>query len=321
MTIRVLMIPSLARFEGGESGIKRVVEAYHRYAQQTGIEYVDCPVSDSGKYDVFAVHAGSTDDYPKDRPTVSICHGLYWVEDYQASAAEWHTNAFVIESLRRAQSITVPSEWVAESIRRDVRVNPTILPHGIEWEQWQHTYKHEDYVLWNKNRAGDVCDPTPVSELAQRFPDVKFLTTFAGEGAPGNVEAIGLQPHENMKILVQRSGVYLATTKETFGIGTLEALASGSPVLGFAWGGNLDLVQHGVDGYLAKPGDYDDLAVGLAYCIQNREVLGKNGIMLSKKWTWENAAKILSQVYQSTWDKWNDLHGRPLKIEPALYAS
>ena len=35
---------------------------------------------------------------------------------------------------------------------------------------------------------------------------------------------------------------YLATTRETFGIGTLEALAAGVPVLGYDWGGTAELV-------------------------------------------------------------------------------
>jgi glycosyltransferase involved in cell wall biosynthesis len=42
----------------------------------------------------------------------------------------------------------------------------------------------------------------------------------------------------------RNAGVYLSTAKETFGIGILEALACGVPVLGYAHGGILDLVQH-----------------------------------------------------------------------------
>ena len=41
------------------------------------------------------------------------------------------------------------------------------LEQQVDWADWQHDNEPSDYVLWNKNRAGqDVCDPTPVGELA-----------------------------------------------------------------------------------------------------------------------------------------------------------
>jgi glycosyltransferase involved in cell wall biosynthesis len=69
-------------------------------------------------------------------------------------------------------------------------------------------------------------------------------------------------PHEEMKRYIQRSAVYLALAKETWGIGIAEACASGIPVLGWSWGNVVNLVQHGVNGYLAKPNDVDDLCEG-----------------------------------------------------------
>ena len=101
-----------------------------------------------------------------------------------------------------------------------------------------------------------------------------------------------------MKEMVQKANVYLATTKETFGIGTLEAMASGIPVLGFAHGGTLELITHGVNGYLADPGDYDMLAEGLAYCLKYRDILGANGREMVKKWTWRSACEKVAKVYE-----------------------
>jgi glycosyltransferase involved in cell wall biosynthesis len=92
----------------------------------------------------------------------------------------------------------------------------------------------------------------------------------------------------------------LATTKETFGIGILEAMASGVPVLGFRHGGILDLVEHGVSGYLAEPNDYEDLERGLRYCLENREILGDNGRELSREWTWEKAVEKVADLYRDT---------------------
>jgi glycosyltransferase involved in cell wall biosynthesis len=96
---------------------------------------------------------------------------------------------------------------------------------------------------------------------------------------------------------VQRAGVYMSSTKETFGLGVLEAMAAGVPVLGWNHGGNAVLVKHGVNGYLAQPGNIDDLANGLAYCLKHRKTLGDNGREMAKAWTWEAACQELVKVF------------------------
>lgn len=290
--MQVLMLPQLKSFRSDESGIKRVVEAYHAYSKETDIEYV----ADDAPHDLVVAHAGS-----RVGADVSINHGLYWTADYEADKWEWGTNAEVISVLRQALEITVPSNWVAETFKRDMRISPHVIGHGIEWDEWQEKPDRLPIILWNKNRSSDVCDPTPVIRLAEKYHKLKFVTTFIPhnmrEMALENVRVVGLLPHDEMKQLIMSSSIYLATTKETFGIGVLEAMASGVPVLGFAHGGNLDLVKHGVNGYLAQPNNYEDLANGLEYCVAYKETLGDNGREMAKQWTWRIACEKLRKVY------------------------
>jgi hypothetical protein len=304
--MRVCMIPSVQKMGAEESGIKRVVEAYTRYLGGMGVEFV----SENDSYDVKAVHAGSVVD-----ADVAHCHGLYWTADYPAALWEWKANAMVTMSVRNAKVVTVPSHWVAETFQRDMRFTPEIVPHGIEWGEWQHSEESEGYVLWNKNRIGDVCDAEAVSQLAALMPSTKFVTTFMPRTSSQNIRATGVRPHEEMKRIVQRAGVYLATTKETFGIGILEALASGVPVLGYAHGGITGLVQHGVNGYLARPGDVKDLAQGLQYCMDNADTLGNNGREIAKQFSWGLAAEHVYKIYE------NIAHPEiiPMVIDPAIY--
>jgi hypothetical protein len=288
--MKVLMIPQLSAFQGSEGGIKRMVEAYHRYAKEFDIEYVP----DDNPCDLVAAHAGSMVG-----ADVAINSGLYWTADYNADKWEWGTNAEVISVLRQAIEITVPSNWVAETFKRDMRVSPHVIGHGIEWDEWQGKVDKLPIILWNKNRRSDVCDPTPVSLLASKYNKLKFVTTFLNPDAEefDNIKVTGLLPHNEMKQIIMSSSIYLATTKETFGIGVLEAMASGVPILGFAHGGNLDLVKHGTNGYLARPNDYEDLCNGLEYCVTYKETLGDNGREMAKQWTWRIACEKLRNVY------------------------
>lgn len=276
--MRVKMIPGRDAI-GQPNGISRVIEKYYQHGAANGIEFVD------QQADLIMSHAGATGA----DCDVAMLHGLYFTGDYQGSQSDYHVNARLVQSVRSAKVITVPSPWVAEIIQRDMRIDPVVVPHGIDWQDWQHTYPVENYVLYNKNRDGmDVCNSNQVAQLAEMAQNVKFVSTHCRYELK-NVQVIGLQPHFKMKPIVQKAAVYLSLTKETFGIGILEAMASGVPVLGWNVGGNVDLIRHGVNGYLAEYGDYADLRNGLEYCLNNRRVLGANGVELAKTWTWDNA--------------------------------
>lgn len=252
-----------------------------------------------------------------DHPFVCHVHGLHWSADYPCETWQHYVNGQIINAVRMANEVTVPSAWVAETFQRDMRFTPHIIPHGIDVADWGHDKDNGGYVLYNKNRNHDVCDPTPVVALAQRFPRQQFVTTFLPRSTQpmNNVNRIGAIPHDQMKVLVQSTMVYLSVVKETFSIGVLEAMAAGVPILGFDYGGNSFLVEHGRNGYLARPGDFDDLAEGLKYCAKYRDKLGKNGQEMARAWTWERAVEMVARVYRLALES----NKAPLAIDTSLY--
>jgi glycosyltransferase involved in cell wall biosynthesis len=297
--IKVMSVPHLDKMERGESGIHTIIRQYFKHAPDYGIDFVS---PDTDSFDVLAVHAGTSGSLPKNGNIVAHTHGLYFTADYN-NMGKWSyaANKSVIDSVRHAKVVTVPSAWVGEIFQRDMRLNPTVLPHGIDADEWSHDYEPENYAIgYAKNRAGvDVCDPSFLGRFARLFPTDTFLTTFSKGHVPNNVKVIGLQPHDKMKPLVQRANVFISTTKETFGIGILEALASGVPVVAFNEGGASFLVQHGVNGYLARPGDYEDLARGYDYCRHNRRDLSHWARESARGWGWEQVMKQLAQIYDA----------------------
>jgi glycosyltransferase involved in cell wall biosynthesis len=313
--IKVKMTPHPNQVRGQPGGIQRVVENYDRYLPQFDIEIVS---HDATTYDLRAGHAGAAGA----EIDVEHNHGLWWTGDMDSSkmhGSHWGVNARVISALRAAKEITTPSAWVAHNIARGMHILPHVVPHGVNHSEWQGG-TNEGYALWNKIRDKDVCDTKPVGFLAAQFKHIPFVTTFCDESLP-NVRTTGRLPFHEMKEIIKCAGVYLSTTKETFGIGTLEAMAAGVPVLGFDYGGNSDIITHRVDGYLAQVDDREDLARGFDYCLRYRDRLSDAARQTAKRYTWERVCRMVAEVYRKALDQPNDVLGVTVVIPSYNYAN
>lgn len=274
------------------TGIGRVCLAQLKYLPDYDIRVID----DWKDADVIAGHTHGH-DLPA---SVVHCHGLYWSGDEKSGKyLGWHAaaNQRIMESLRRAREITVPSNWVAMPFKRDMRISPTVIGHGIDISEWQPG-KNGGYLLWNKNRSQDVCDPRPPHVLALRGLPVR--STFAPDNVeiPYNLSILGRLPFAEMKLQIAGADVYLATTKETFGIGTLEALACGVPVLGWNWGGTADIVTHKLNGWLCEPDDYDGLLEGYGWIRDHRKQLSEAARATAESYNWPAIIGKYAEVYR-----------------------
>lgn len=271
-----------------DNGVGRIIKAQFHHLPSHGVELVSNP----DHADVIACHI-SADGLP--RVDVLHTHGLYWSDT--PDLKRWHheANRRIIDAARRAMVITVPSEWVAMPFKRDMRIVPEVIGHGIDLGEWSRG-KPGGYALWGKNRAGDVCDPTPAYELARR--GIPVISTFAPRGAQqlDNLTLTGALPHAEMKDLIRNASVYLATAPETFGIQTLEALACGVPVLGFNWRGTGDIITHQVDGYLVEPDDYDGLLRGWIW-LQEHD-LSENCRLTAQAYSWPAIMARYADLYK-----------------------
>lgn len=283
--MKVYLNPSFDKEDKGEGGIRRVVEAQKKYLPDYGIEFV----KDIDKADIVNCHGTSINDV--DNLVLSI-HGLYW-EGYEWPKWYRNANSLILTGMKRAKVVTAPSEWVANAVRRGMLVDPVVCYHGITIEDWT-PQENRGYVLWNKNRVDAICDPKDVGFLARNMPNTEFISTF-GDNEP-NVTLTGKVPFFQMKEYIQQAGVYLATSRETLGVGTLEAMAAGVPVLGWNFGGQQEIVDHKETGYLAT--SPQDLLDGLHYCLEHRKRLGTNARQtIIERWQWKDVISSYAQAY------------------------
>lgn len=299
------MIKVHIAFDQTNGGIRRVMEAQFKHLPKFGIEPVKSP---HGAH-ILNVHGSQILNEPG-VPNVHTGHGLYWSRQAWGESFQ-EANAQVIESMKESVAHTVPSEWVGRAVRRGGFFYPEVIYHGVDAEEFEPISGGRgagdggQYVLWNKARADYVSDPADMLRVATLIPNILFKTTIGHRR--DNVEVLtGMQrdgiDFEQMKEIVANAGVYLATARETFGIGILEALALGVPIAGWDWGGQAEIVVQGQTGYLAPPGDYKALAECIRHCLAERARLSVNARADAlTRWRWEprieQYANLFKRVY------------------------
>lgn len=129
------------------------------------------------------------------------------------------------------------------------------------------------YVLWGRHvpykrfdLAIEACN-----RLARQLtvigsgPDTERLKSLAGP----TIKFVGRVSDDELVKIAQHSKGFLFPNEEDFGISAVEALAAGTPVIGYAKGGVLDIVQDGETGVLFEHQTVDDLITA----IQRFEIL------------------------------------------------
>ena len=293
--VQVRMIPGPD--QPGVSGINTVVRAYGALAPQYGINFVD------HEADVSIVHGGMGGRrYKEYQADIAMLHGIYFTAEYRAQTHEKWANRLVIDNIMGAKVVTVPSNWVAATLRKEFKIDPYILEHGVFWEEWQHdTEVKSNQVFWGKNRMfEDVCDPVDLVKIAWAMPDIRFITTMAPDTAPDNVIPMGLLDSVAIKKMVQESAIVLSTIKETWGLLYIEAMAAGTPVVTTNVGHVPNFVKHGVAGYCYRHGDIEDMQRGIRWTLENRNILSRNSRIVAKRYPWQRAMTKLRRIIDYT---------------------
>ncbi|GGL94882.1 glycosyl transferase [Deinococcus aerolatus] len=104
----------------------------------------------------------------------------------------------------------------------------------------------------------------------------------------------------------------MPSLEEAFGKVAMESLACGTPVVCFDSSGPADIVDHRVNGYLARHGDVTDLAAGIAFLLDHPHPGALAEAALDKVmgyYTFERQARMYSDLYAQVLeeDRWAGL--------------
>ncbi len=259
------------------------------------------------------------------RPLVVSAHGS---DVYIQSLPFQTANRFVLE---RARLCTVNSRGTR---KRVLRIHPgtrtEIVPMGLHPERYgPHLASTEIrrrmgggqpqllFVGRFSRHKGLDHLVAALPPILERLPEARLaLIGFGPEepevraaaartGVANALTIVGRVPHHDIPAWLASADLVVLPSVQVEGLGVvlLEALASGTPVVGSDLGGIPDIIQDGETGLLARPGDPEHLAGTCLRILTDRELAGRTAQagrhLVETTFSWKVIASRLDELFSS----------------------
>jgi len=220
-----------------------------------------------------------------------------------------------IEGIYNCQSIECPAGCYPlpkENLRFDNRYNGDVIVNGV--------VIHKPYVLLTNRHAPQKRFGYAIwamKSIFKKMPSVSLVITgqeteytdqlrylVDGLDLSGIVHFVGLVSELELSRLYQEAAVYVyPSPEEDFGMGIIEAMAAGTPVVAWNNGGPTVTVRDGVTGFLVETYDTEAFAeklLRLVSCPQIAEHMGRAGHRRARQhFTYERHVELLEQALRA----------------------
>ena len=115
----------------------------------------------------------------------------------------------------------------------------------------------------------------------------------------------GLVSEKDLDHLYQNALVYLYTApEEDFGLGIIEAMAEGVPVVAWNKAGPAYIIKNSQTGYLAIPGDFSDFVAGVRILLDQKTnwQMALAAYKEAQKYSWENHRRIIIEEIKKIYE-------------------
>jgi glycosyltransferase involved in cell wall biosynthesis len=243
-------------------------------------------------------------------------------------------DTYVGEFMQKCQHIVVPTESMREMLHEEygLEARTTVIPTGIELEPFGEA---DGASLRAKRGWGDDCVLISVGRLGKeknwetlleacaqvipKHPELRVVLVGDGPqreelqdyvaqlGIALKVEFVGKVPFDQIPAYLKAADLFgFASTTETQGLVTMEALASGLPVVAVNATGTRDVVEHGKEGLLTED-DSGALACAIESVLEEETLYNRfRQEALKKARTFDikrQAARLLEVYQQAIEDK------------------
>jgi len=256
-------------------------------------------------------------------------HFVSYARYYNVKALETLSWSYFRNIYNKCQAVYVPSLPVLDELEENGINNLVFLPHGVDTEVFNRSFKSPD---WKKNNgiadkqvllfSGRLVWEKDLKVLADAYSiimnkrnDAVFV--IAGDG-PVRSELEKMMP--NALFLGYQSGKDLSTayassdmlvfpsTTETFGNVTVEAMASGIPPICARKGGAYGIIKDEVTGLIAEPVDAVSLADKIELLLDNTSLkhrIAQNAFEFAQTQSWDSIFRRLFGSYSEIINKFN----------------
>jgi phosphatidylinositol alpha-mannosyltransferase len=208
--------------------------------------------------------------------------------------------------------------------RKNIPGDYTIIPNGIDIERFSPDVSPiEEFCDGKQNilflgrlerRKGAIYLIKAFQQVKREIPNSRLI--IAGPGTRlrkpyekwiknqglEDVIFIGYVSEDDKPRYYKTADIYCspATSRESFGIVLLEAMAVGKPVVASNIDGYSSVLTHGVEGLLIPPRNSDELARALISLLRDepmRQQMGTKGRTSAQQYSWERIAQRVVDFY------------------------
>jgi teichuronic acid biosynthesis glycosyltransferase TuaC len=268
-------------------------------------------------------HAAALLSRELDIPFVITVHGLdaFSTNQVKGIAGKWshRVSRLIYQS---ARNVICVSEKVREQVDEGTsnHANTTVVHNGVDAKLFcpaevvyaSNTILSVGNLILVKGHASLLRAFSRVSEQFPQFvleiigegPELSNLRTLAiSLNLAGKVHFLGRQSRREVAEAMQRCAIFaLPSSYEGLGCAYLEAMAAGKPVIGCKDQGIEDVIRHGVNGWLVRPGNLEEMASALTFLLSNAELRDRIGFTarqtILQNFTFEYQANQLNRIYR-----------------------
>lgn len=198
--------------------------------------------------------------------------------------------------------IVTPSQWLAQCARESSLFGQfpvTVIPNCLDtetfrpltdeeissrWSELVENKSEKKYILYGAVNAvtdkikgfSHLLDALNILSEQRHGKDFELIVFGADQPLEGMLESIPTHyvgyvsdVNELVSLYNLASVAVVPSLTENLSCTIMESLSCGTPVAAFNIGGNSDMIEHQVNGYLACKNDNADLAAGILWCMQN----------------------------------------------------
>lgn len=321
-----LTIPVYPDLQIGLPARRRIAAVWNQFQPDLVFIATEGPLGSSALKEAAARNIPTLSAFHTNFHRYSSYYGLGWIKSL--------TLFWLRRFHNRTLTTLVPSAESADFLRQAHFRNVHVLPHGVDCrlfnperrssslrEQWQVT-DSQPVMLYVGRIAVEKNIPQVIETYQQcreKYPQLKLV--MVGDG-PMRLELeekykeiifCGVQTGEALARHYASADLFIfASQTETFGLVTLEAMASGLPVVAYDMAAAGQFIRDGIDGELAEPNTSSDFSAA-AFRLLTADLCkrGREARKNAEAASWDSVARIFEQHIAAALNTENSLLNKP----------